>query len=94
VATGQTISRSVRLIIMTLAWSTSDQPKASRADVEYLSMARRNRAEFVVADKVGIYHCVQRLVRRAFLCGVDPLSGRVTFKANSEQLYCRLCGDV
>ena len=38
-------------------------------------MARRNRAEVVVADEVGVYHCVQRVVRRAFLCGVDPLSG-------------------
>jgi REP element-mobilizing transposase RayT len=63
------------LIIMTLAWSTSDRPRASRADVEHLSMARRNRAEVVVADQVGVDHCVQRVVRRAFLCGVDPLSG-------------------
>ncbi len=39
-------------------------------------MARRNRAEVVVADEVGVYHCVQRIVRRAFLCGVDPLSGK------------------
>ena len=38
-------------------------------------MARRNRAEVVVADEVGVYHRVQRAVRRAFLCGVDPLSG-------------------
>jgi len=38
-------------------------------------MARRNRAEVVVADEVGVYRCVQRVVRRAFLCGVDPLSG-------------------
>ncbi|MGO8902803.1 MAG: hypothetical protein ACLQU5_31335 [Isosphaeraceae bacterium] len=38
-------------------------------------MARRNRAEVVVADEVGVYHCVQRVVRRAFLCGIDPLSG-------------------
>ena len=38
-------------------------------------MARRNRAEVVVADEIGVYHCVQRVVRRAFLCGVDPLSG-------------------
>ena len=60
---------------MTLAWSTSDRAKASRADVEHPSMARRNRAEVVVADEVGVYHCVQRVVRRAFLCGVDPLSG-------------------
>ncbi len=39
-------------------------------------MARRNRAEVVVADEMGVYHCVQRIVRRAFLCGVDPLSGK------------------
>src|SRR5271157_5592632 len=60
---------------MTLAWSTSDRAKASPADVERSSMARRNRAEVVVADEVGVYHCVQRVVRRAFLCGADPLSG-------------------
>jgi len=60
---------------MTLAGSTSNRAKASRADVEQLGMARRNRAEVVVADEVGVYHCVQRVVRRAFLCGVDPLSG-------------------
>jgi hypothetical protein len=60
---------------MTLAWSTCDRPTTSQADVEQLIMARRNRAEVVVADEVGVYHCVQRVVRRAFLCGVDPLSG-------------------
>jgi len=60
---------------MTLAGSTTDRAKASRADVEHLAMAGRNRAEVVVADEVGVYHCVQRVVRRAFLCGVDPLSG-------------------
>jgi len=38
-------------------------------------MARRNRAEVVVADEVGAYHCVQRVERRAFLRGADPLSG-------------------
>ena len=73
--TGQTTLCSVRLTIMTLAGSTTDRAKASRADVEHLAMARRNRAEVVVADEVGVYHCVQRVVRRAFLCGVDPLSG-------------------
>ncbi len=60
---------------MTVAGSTSDRAKASRADVENPIMARRNRAEVVVADEIGVYHCVQRVVRRAFLCGVDPLSG-------------------
>ena len=38
-------------------------------------MARRNRTEIVVADQVGVYHCIQRVVRSAFLCGVDPRSG-------------------
>ncbi len=61
--------------MMTLAGLTSDRTKVSRADVEQLGMARRNRAEVVVADEVGVYHCVQRVVRRAFLCGFDPLSG-------------------
>ncbi len=61
---------------MRLAGSTSDRAKASRADVERPSMARRNRAEVVVADEIGVYHCVQRVVRRAFLCGVDSLSGK------------------
>src|SRR5208337_2377344 len=80
-ATGQTTPYSVRLTIMTLAWSRSDLAKASQAHREHTSMARRNRAEVVVADEVGVYHCVQRVVRRAFLCGVDPLSGNSTIIA-------------
>jgi hypothetical protein len=32
------------------------------------------RSHIVPPDKVGIYHCVARCVRRAFLCGVDPLT--------------------
>jgi len=75
-ATGQTTPTLVHLTIMTLAGSMSDRAKASRADVEYPSMPRRNRAEVVVADEIGVYHCVQRVVRRAFLCGVDSLSGK------------------
>jgi len=68
--TGQTNPSLVRLTIMTLAWSTSDRAKSSRDDVEHLDMARRNRAEVVVADEVGVYHCVQRVVRGAFLSGL------------------------
>jgi hypothetical protein len=30
------------------------------------------RREIVVEDTVGVYHCIARCVRRAFLCGVDP----------------------
>jgi hypothetical protein len=38
-------------------------------------MARPNRAEVGVEDQVGVSHGIQRVVRRAFLCGVDALSG-------------------
>ena len=34
------------------------------------------RKEIVREGEVGIYHCVARCVRRAFLCGDDPLTGK------------------
>jgi hypothetical protein len=34
------------------------------------------RKEIVDPLEVGVYHCVSRCVRRAFLCGVDRYSGR------------------
>jgi len=37
-----------------------------------MTLARRL---FVPADAVGTYHCVSRCVRRAWLCGLDSLSG-------------------
>jgi hypothetical protein len=63
------------LIIIETAWSTSDRQKARRACEEHLDMARRKRADVVVEDEVGVYHCIQRVVRRAFLCGVDAVTG-------------------
>jgi REP element-mobilizing transposase RayT len=32
------------------------------------------RSHIVPPDEVGVYHCIARCVRRAFLCGVDPLT--------------------
>jgi hypothetical protein len=34
------------------------------------------RSQIVTPDEVGVYHCIARCVRRAFLCGVDPLTQR------------------
>ena len=32
------------------------------------------RSHIAPPDEIGVYHCVARCVRRAFLCGVDPLT--------------------
>jgi hypothetical protein len=34
------------------------------------------RRQIVVEDQVGVYHCIARCVRRAFLCGVDQYTGQ------------------
>jgi hypothetical protein len=34
------------------------------------------RKDIVAEGEIGIYHCVNRCVRRAWLCGKDPLTQR------------------
>ncbi|MGE0607991.1 MAG: hypothetical protein AB7O62_12925 [Pirellulales bacterium] len=39
-------------------------------------MARLARADLVDPAEVAVFHCINRCVRRCFLCGQDPVSGR------------------
>jgi REP element-mobilizing transposase RayT len=39
-------------------------------------MPRLARGEFISPDEIQIIHAVQRCVRRAYLCGDDPLTGQ------------------
>ena len=39
-------------------------------------MARITRAEVFDPREVSVFHCLNRCVRRAFLCGSDPVSGK------------------
>ena len=39
-------------------------------------MPRALRSIVIDEDSVGTYHCIQRCVRRSFLCGEDSVSGK------------------
>ena len=39
-------------------------------------MSRPPRKEVFEEDVVGCYHCINRCVRRAYLCGDDPVTGK------------------
>jgi hypothetical protein len=50
-------------------------------------MARIPRQELIDEANVGTYHCVQRCVRRAFLCGLDAVTGQ---NYDHRKLWIRL----
>lgn len=51
-------------------------PTATTPSIRHAVDMTQARSQLVSADTPGTYHCVQRCVRRAFLCGVDRYSGQ------------------
>lgn len=47
------------------------------------------RSSIVVIGQPGFYHCVTRCVRRAWLCGIDPLTG-VDHSARKAMVEARI----
>jgi len=43
-------------------------------------MPRQARGEVIDPSEVQVVHCIQRCVRRAFLCGDDPVGGQYPWK--------------
>lgn len=52
-------------------------------------MARQNRCDIFDPNEIGAFHAVQRTVRRAWLCGADPVSGK-SFEHRRTWLQNRL----
>ena len=52
-------------------------------------MPRQARGEYVNPNEVQILHLVNRCVRRAYLCGDDPVSGQ-SFEHRREWIRQRL----
>ena len=52
-------------------------------------MVRQARGEVIDPLQVQVVHCVSRCVRRAFLCGDDPLTGR-SYEHRREWIRARL----
>ncbi len=52
-------------------------------------MARTPRREVIDEGQVGVYHCINRCVRRAYLCGEDAVSG-CSFEHRKEWVRGRM----
>lgn len=52
-------------------------------------MTRGPRSDVYESDVVGVYHCFNRIVRRSFLCGYDPHTGK-DYSHRRDWFYQRL----
>jgi REP element-mobilizing transposase RayT len=52
-------------------------------------MPRLPRREVIDADEIGTFHICQRCVRRSFLCGIDPSSGK-DYSFRKDQIQQRM----
>ncbi len=52
-------------------------------------MARANRRDVLAAGEIQVVYCINRCVRRAYLCGQDPLTG-TDYEHRRELIRSRL----
>ena len=52
-------------------------------------MARQNRRDIFDAQEVGVFHCIQRVVRASWLCVVDQRTGK-SFEHRKEWVQAKL----
>ncbi len=43
--------------------------------MEVMKMPRQARGEVIDPNEIQIPHCIERCVRKAWLCGTDPVTG-------------------
>ena len=74
-------------LLLTSALANTDASHAENS-LERPAMPAYARSHIVPPDEVGVYHCMARCVRRAFLCGVDPLTNHGSRQPSADPMHC------